>query len=101
MNRLGLADTAGRTFPAILARQAAENGDAPFLVSDTQSISFAEADTISSRLAGSMRALGVLSTRGGDRFRRSERVVARTPRGLEVGEATRPAAVLLGPAPKE
>ncbi len=35
---------------------------------------------------GSMRALGVLSTRGGDRFTRGARVIARTNRGLESGE---------------
>ena len=35
---------------------------------------------------GSMRSLGVLSTRGGDRYERESRVVARTNRGLEVGE---------------
>lgn len=33
-----------------------------------------------------MRTLGVLSTRGGDRFDRGARVIARTNRGLEVGE---------------
>ncbi|MDP7019837.1 MAG: regulatory iron-sulfur-containing complex subunit RicT [Pirellulaceae bacterium] len=35
---------------------------------------------------GSTRALAVLNTRGGDRFSRGVRVVARTNRGLEVGE---------------
>jgi cell fate regulator YaaT (PSP1 superfamily) len=35
---------------------------------------------------GAMRALGVMSTRGGERFDRSERVIARTNRGLEVGQ---------------
>ena len=35
---------------------------------------------------GAMRLLGVLSTRGGDRFSRGTRVVARTSRGLEAGE---------------
>ena len=35
---------------------------------------------------GAMRAIGVLSTRGGDRFTRGTRVVARTNRGLEAGE---------------
>ncbi len=33
-----------------------------------------------------MRTLGVLSTRGGDRFERGSRVIARTTRGMEVGE---------------
>ncbi len=35
---------------------------------------------------GSMRTLGVLSSRGGDRYVRGNEVVARTNRGLEVGE---------------
>ena len=35
---------------------------------------------------GSMRALGVLSTRGGDSYHRGTAVVARTNRGLEAGE---------------
>ncbi len=35
---------------------------------------------------GAMRTLGVMSTRGGERFRRSEHVIARTNRGLEVGQ---------------
>lgn len=35
---------------------------------------------------GSMRTLGVLSTRGQDRFDRGEAVIARTNRGLEIGE---------------
>jgi cell fate regulator YaaT (PSP1 superfamily) len=35
---------------------------------------------------GSMRSLGILSTRGGDRYRRGMNVIARTNRGLEAGE---------------
>ena len=35
---------------------------------------------------GAMRSLGVMSTRGGDRHDRGARVIARTNRGLEVGE---------------
>lgn len=35
---------------------------------------------------GSIRALGVLSTRGGDQYARGSKVIARTNRGLEVGE---------------
>ncbi len=35
---------------------------------------------------GAMRALGVLSTRGGDQFDRGSQVIARTNRGLEAGE---------------
>ncbi|MDJ0878775.1 MAG: AMP-binding protein [Halieaceae bacterium] len=65
MNRLNLTDTAGRTFPSILRRQAEENGDTVFLVNDYQSITFAEADELTDRLAGGLRALGV---RAGDRI---------------------------------
>ena len=35
---------------------------------------------------GAMRHLGVFGTRGGDRYGRGARVIARTSRGLEVGE---------------
>ncbi len=35
---------------------------------------------------GVMRHLGVFTTRGGDTYARSQRVIARTQRGLEVGE---------------
>ena len=35
---------------------------------------------------GAMRTLGVLSPRGSDRYRRGDRVIARTSRGLEVGD---------------
>jgi cell fate regulator YaaT (PSP1 superfamily) len=35
---------------------------------------------------GAMRFLGVFSSRGGDRYERDARVIARTNRGLEVGE---------------
>ena len=35
---------------------------------------------------GAMRSIGVHSTRGGDRYARGSRVVARTNRGLEIGE---------------
>jgi len=35
---------------------------------------------------GVMRLLGVMSTRGGDRHERGSRVIARTNRGLEIGE---------------
>ena len=35
---------------------------------------------------GSVRAIGVLSTRGGDEYARGSKVIARTNRGLEVGE---------------
>ena len=35
---------------------------------------------------GAMRSLGVLSSRGGDKFDRGARVIARTNRGLEAGQ---------------
>jgi cell fate regulator YaaT (PSP1 superfamily) len=35
---------------------------------------------------GTMRALGLLSPRGNDRFQRGDRVIARTNRGLEAGD---------------
>ena len=35
---------------------------------------------------GVMRVLGVLSPRNGDEYQRGTRVIARTPRGLEIGE---------------
>lgn len=35
---------------------------------------------------GSMRSLGVMSTRGGATFQRGQRVISRTNRGLEVGD---------------
>jgi len=35
---------------------------------------------------GAMRALGILTTRGGDQFPRGTKVIARTNRGLEAGE---------------
>jgi crotonobetaine/carnitine-CoA ligase len=59
MNRLQLSDTAERTFPRILARQAAENGDTPFLLNDTLSISYAEAEDVTDRLAAGLLAMGV------------------------------------------
>ncbi len=40
---------------------------------------------------GAMRTLGVLSPRGNDRFRRGDRVIARTNRGLEAGDVLCPA----------
>jgi len=40
---------------------------------------------------GAMRNMGVLSTRGGDKYRRGMKVIARTNRGLEAGEVLCPA----------
>jgi crotonobetaine/carnitine-CoA ligase len=62
---LDLSDPAERIFPKVLRRQAQENGATPFLLDDAQQISFAEADTITDRLASGMQALGVSA---GDRI---------------------------------
>ncbi|MEM0952716.1 MAG: AMP-binding protein [Pseudomonadota bacterium] len=59
MNRLDLSETRERTFPHILRRQAEENGTTPFLIDETQSISYAEAERISAALAAGMHQLGV------------------------------------------
>lgn len=60
MNRLELsADTAGRTFPRILRAQAQQAGDSIFLITDTQRISFADADRITNSLAAGLQALGL------------------------------------------
>ncbi len=59
MNRLDLSDTRQRTFPAILARQAQENGDTAFLVDETRSFSYAQCEQISAALAAGMREIGV------------------------------------------
>jgi len=40
---------------------------------------------------GATRALGVMSTRGGDQYNRSDRVVVRSGRGMEIGEVLCPA----------
>ncbi len=60
MNKLDLSDTADRTIPRILRLQAEQNGDTAFLVTDSARISFAEADSISDRLAAGLRELGIV-----------------------------------------
>ncbi|QFU76601.1 AMP-binding protein [Halioglobus maricola] len=62
MNKLDLSNTADRTFPLILRQQATHNGEAAFLVTDSVRISFAEADTMTDRLAAGLLGLGI--TRG-------------------------------------
>ena len=62
MNKVDLSRPESRIFPKILRQQARDNGATDFLVNETQRISFAEADTISSRLATGMQSLGL--TRG-------------------------------------
>ena len=59
MNKLDLSNTDDRNFPLILKKQAAQSGDVAFLVTDTASISFAQADEISDRLATGIQKLGV------------------------------------------
>lgn len=60
MNKLDLSNIADRTFPVILRQQAEQNGDAAFLITDTTSISFAQADTISDCLAAGLQGLGIV-----------------------------------------
>jgi crotonobetaine/carnitine-CoA ligase len=59
MNRVDLSQSESRVFPRILQAQARDNGDTEFLLSDTQRITFAQADDITSRLATGLQALGV------------------------------------------
>jgi crotonobetaine/carnitine-CoA ligase len=65
MNRLDMTDTADRILPGILRTQAEQAGDTDFLVTDTQRITFAEAESITNSLAAGLRELGV---RRGDRI---------------------------------
>ena len=64
MNKLDLTQAEDRIFPKILRRQAAECGATAFLVNDRQSISYAEADALTNRLAAGLQSLGVTA---GDR----------------------------------
>ncbi len=65
MNKLDLSNPADRTFAKILRNQAEQAGDSVFLLTDDQSISFAEADALSDALAGGLRAMGL---KAGDRI---------------------------------
>ncbi len=59
MNKLDLSNTADRLLPKILAAQAAQAGDTEFLVTDSQRITFAQAESITNSLAAGLRELGV------------------------------------------
>lgn len=59
MNRLDLSDNADRIFSKILRRQAQDNGDQQFLITDDDQITFAEAERLTNQLAGGLAALGI------------------------------------------
>ena len=59
MNKLDLSNTTDRTFPLILKQQAKQNGEASFLITDTEHISFAQADAVSDCLAAGLQGLGI------------------------------------------
>jgi crotonobetaine/carnitine-CoA ligase len=59
MYKVDLSTPANRVFPKILQQQAQHNGSTEFLLTDTQRITFAQADDISSRLAMGLQSLGV------------------------------------------
>ena len=59
MNKLDLSNLNDRTFPLILEKQAAQSGNAAFLVTDTATISFAQAHQISDSLATGLQGLGI------------------------------------------
>lgn len=64
MNVVDLTDTTNRHLGKILHLQARDNGATEFLITDDQRITFAEAETLSNRLASGFAELGVDS---GDR----------------------------------
>ncbi len=57
LNKLDLSNPEDRTFARILRTQAEQAGDSVFLMTDQQSISFAEADALSDALAGGLREM--------------------------------------------
>ncbi|MGI9286621.1 MAG: AMP-binding protein, partial [Pseudomonadales bacterium] len=59
MNKLELSNNADRTFPKILRAQAQQNGNTDFLVTESQRISFAEADRMTDSLAAGLQNLGL------------------------------------------
>lgn len=59
MNRLNLSLPEERTFANILKVQAEQAGSTPFLVNDEVSITFAEAEDITNRLATGLEKLGI------------------------------------------
>lgn len=64
MNVLELTETRHRHLGRLLSMQAQDNGATEFLINDEQRITFAEAESITNRLAAGFSALGVSS---GDR----------------------------------
>lgn len=59
MNKLDLSNNDDRIFGKMLRRQAQQAGDTNFLVTDNVSISFAEADDITNRLASGFQQMGL------------------------------------------
>ena len=59
MHKIDLSNTALRTLPAILKIQAEQNGDTPFLVTDTEQLTFAETQEKCLKLASGFADLGV------------------------------------------
>jgi crotonobetaine/carnitine-CoA ligase len=59
MNKLDLERTEDRIFGKILQRQAQEAGDTPFLVTDDLSVTYAQAEQLTNRLAAGLQNLGV------------------------------------------
>lgn len=59
MNQVDLSNPENRNFPAILHRQALENGSGEFLLTDQRRLTFAEVDTLTGQLAGGLRSIGV------------------------------------------
>jgi crotonobetaine/carnitine-CoA ligase len=59
MNQVDVSKPENRNFPAILRRQAIENGSGEFLLTDQRRLTFAEVDALTSQLAGGLRSIGV------------------------------------------
>ena len=64
MNQLDLGQSRDRVFGKMLQQQAEQAGDTPFLVTDKVSISFAQAEELTNRLASGLAAQGIVA---GDR----------------------------------
>lgn len=59
MNRLDLSEPRSRVFGNMLQHQAREAGNTPFLLAQDTTISFAEAEDITNRLAAGLAGLGI------------------------------------------
>ena len=59
MNQVDVSKPENRNFPAILRRQAIENGSGEFLLTDQRRLTFAEVDAVTGQLAGGLRSIGV------------------------------------------